>query len=374
MNDILRSALGYCLQSPGRAFKHGMETLQCCHRFTPFYSRKYPFVLLRGLRLLSRGFHADESLKLGLFDLNLPDSEVQQFISKSEMVKIEESLNPEAWRVLVENKSLFYAHCEALGLPIPQLYATFIRGYGGNSSDGAILKERAEWEIFFKERLPEEFVIKPARGAYGRGIMVFRGFEHEEFVNVVTGKAHRTEDMWDIMRSLSSQYGSLLIQKRLKGHPELVHLSGSDSLQTVRVYTYIDKRGICKILHAFFKPIVGNNVIDNHDHGTTGNLEAEVNVRNGTIKDAIKTTANMSGPTTFLAHPDTGHSFEDFAIPTWDKVCRLAEEVAVKFLPLRLIGWDIGITPSGPYIMEGNWNGDPPGTKMDLAPIREDQL
>ena len=378
MSLNLRSSLGYFLEYPGRTLRHCIETLRCCHRVAPFYSRKYPFVVLRGLRLLSRGFHADESLALGLFDVNLPDSELHKFISKHEMVKIQEALNPEAWRVLLNNKSIFYAHCQALGLPVPQLYAIFINGHGGNSSDGALLRERAQWEIFFKDRLPAEFVIKPAYGAYGRGVMVFRRFEQDEFVDAATGKVCRVADMWDIMLSSSLQHGPLLIQKRLKSHPELVHLSGSESLQTVRVYTYVDKRGTCKILHAFFKPIVGSNVVDNHRHGMTGNLAAEVNVENGTLKAVVKMTPNMPGLTTFLAHPDTGHSFEGFSIPLWDGVCKLAKEAASKFLPLRLIGWDIGVTPSGPYIIEGNWAGDPPSwdRNMDemLAPIREDRL
>jgi len=36
------------------------------------------------------------------------------------------------------------------------------------------------------------------------------------------------------------------------------------------------------------------------------------------------------------------------------------EATAVKFWPLRTIGWDVALTPNGPRIVEGNVWWDPP--------------
>ena len=376
----LSSALGYLIKDPGRTFKilkHGVEMSQCCNRVAPFYSPKYPRVLARGIRLFLRGYRGEEALTLGLLDVGIPDSELCKFVSKSEMTKIEEALNPQAWREVTENKAIFYKFCNSLGIPVPELYAIWFKRHAGYSRDGVILKNRADWENFFRLWLPEEFVIKPAIGAYGWGVKVFRRSGQERFIDVAADKTCKANDILDIMLSFS-QHDSFVIQERLKSHPEIVRLSGSENLQTLRIWTYLDGNGQCRIIHAFFKPIVGKNVVDNHEHGLKGNLLAEVALDTGTLKPAVKMIPNVSGLATLFIHPDTGQPLEGFAIPLWDEACRLAEQTALKFMPLRLIGWDIAVTSDGLRIIEGNCYGDPPSfdRNMDimLAPVREDLL
>ena len=56
----------------------------------------------------------------------------------------------------------------------------------------------------------------------------------------------------------------------------------------------------------------------------------------------------------------------------WKESCQLAIETARNFLPLRIVGWDIAITPNGPSIVEGNAWADPfrfDGAGDVLAPV-----
>ena len=176
------------------------------------------------------------------------------------------------------------------------------------------------------------------------------------FVDVSSSIQYAAKDIYDMMFMAGEDF---VIQERLKNHPELMRLSGTQSLQTLRVWTFVNKKGQSCILAAFFKPIVGQNITDNHDHGRTGNLLSDIILDKGTLKSAVKFTPNVSGMTTVTSHPKTGIPFEGFNIPLWDDVCSLAKEVALKFLPLRIIGWDIAVTPNGPYIIEGNIFADP---------------
>jgi hypothetical protein len=326
------------------------------------------------MRLLLRGFHGDEALTLGLLDVSLPGSELHRFVSKSEMMKIEEILNPPTWTMVLENKAIFYKYCSSLGLPIPELYALWFKNYVGYSREGLILRNRVDWEHFLKCLLPEEFVLKSAMGAYGSGVMLFQRSGQDRFIDLGSDKTCTTVDILDIMMPRSQ----LVIQERLTSHPDLVRLSGSKNLQTLRIWTYLDSDGECKILYAFLKPIVGKNVVDNRRHGLTGNLVAEVDLGTGALKTAAKIVPHASALVSVSTHPETGRPFKGFAVPMWDEACRTAKQAALKFMPLRLVGWDIAVTSDGPRLIEGNWNGDPPSWNgnMDamLAPVRDDLL
>ena len=194
--------------------------IQSSHKIVPFYSPKYPRVLLRAAHLLlEKGFDPQEALQFGLLELDFPKTELCKFASKREMHRIQETLNPEARISLTEDKSIFYLYCNALNIPVPKLYAIFLRGAAGYSTNGSILRTRDDWQEFIMA-LPSEFIVKPARGAYGAGVMCFMRARKEEFVNAATGKRYKAKDIYDTMFSYSPD-NAFVIQERLMNHPKL---------------------------------------------------------------------------------------------------------------------------------------------------------
>lgn len=323
-----------------------------CRRVTPLCSAEYFRAVRRAIRLCrEKGFSPKEAFRLGLFDPNLSVAELSKCTSRKKMTEVQESLNPISWTLLAKDKSLFYRYCMALGIPVPELYAVFYRGTAGWSPSCLVLNSRDEWKRFFDVELPAEFVIKPAQGAFGRGVNLFSR-AGKEFVDA-SARSYKAAELYDIMLS-DSRYDGFVIQERLKNHPQLIHLSGTQSLQTVRITTFVDGNSQCRILHAFFKPIVGQNVIDNFEHGRTGNLQAEVSLDVGCLKPAVMMRPDAVGIETVPNHPKTGVSFNQFQLPLWHEACRLVKETALQFLPMRTIGWDVALTPEGPFILEAN--------------------
>lgn len=367
MSDIKSSRLMIPAKKKPTWFENLVKLIRCSNKIVPFYSLKYPLVLTRAIHLrYRRGFAIQDVMALGLLDLNSPLSEFHKFISKREMVKIQKSLNPAEWEPLTEDKGIFYVHCNTLGIPIPKLYAIYFHKAAGYTTNGRLLTSNQEWQIFINTILPSEFIIKPTRGTYGKGIMCFVRNGDNAFIDVSSSIQYEAKDIYDMMRTSNNNF---VIQERLINHPRLLQLSDAMGLQTLRILTFVNKQGQSMILAAFFKPIVGQNITDNHDHGRTGNLLADVILDKGTLTSAVKFTPNVSGITTVTSHPKTGISFEGFNIPLWDEVCRLAKDVALKFLPLRIIGWDIAVTPNGPYIIEGNIFSDPTNQHKNMDVI-----
>jgi hypothetical protein len=101
-------------------------------------------------------------------------------------------------------------------------------------------------------------------------------------------------------------------------------------------------------------------VVDNWQRGLTGNAESAVSLSDGLLEPAVTICPNGSGLRTIPTHPKTGVCFDQFRLPFWSEVCSLVKETAIKFLPVRTIGWDVAITPNSPVILEEDiWCGAP---------------
>ncbi|RKY06028.1 MAG: hypothetical protein DRP66_09630, partial [Planctomycetota bacterium] len=152
-----------------------LKVARYSHRAVPVWSRQYPKTFKRAERLcrLER-FLPEEAFRLGLFNKDADAAEQGRYLSRKKLTKVQKTLNPVSWVAVLKNKGLFYTFCSAFGIAIPRLYAMYFPRCAGWSYLAHNLKKRNEWRRFIRDRLPDEFVIKPARGAYGRGVNVFK--------------------------------------------------------------------------------------------------------------------------------------------------------------------------------------------------------
>jgi hypothetical protein len=269
---------------------------------------------------------------------------------------LQNQLNPQELISLTEDKSVFAAYCSARGIPVPTHFATLGRTTA-EIPDGSTLTTREAWLREIVPQLPPTFITKPALGVYGEGVTLWT----REGANFRDHKQrlHSAKALYEQCCS-DPKYDRYVVQSRLSNHRSLVELTGSSSLQTVRLVTLIDADGKAKCLYAEWKLVVGDNVTDNFSAGRSGNLAASVALADGAVGPAQAQAPNGIGFRQLRCHPETGAPLQGFRLPDWDSVIELALRAAQLFLPLRTIGWDIGLTPDGPVIVEGNRWWDPP--------------
>ena len=352
---------------PYLAFQLLLRVIRASHRVVPIYNPKYARVFSRAIRLmLKEGFIPEESFQLGLLDPGSSMADLDRFVSKRRLIKIQLSINPSSWRFLMDDKAIFYSYCNALGVSTPKVYAIFNKETAGCTSNGSILKTGEDWKSFFEGEAPSEFVIKPARGVYGLGINLYSravdGFKD------ASGKHFTSEDLYRTMFR-NSTYDSFVVQERLRNHPAIIQLTETQYLQTLRMTTFISKKGGFHVLDAHFKLIMGDNIVDNLHGGLTGNLGVPVSLNNGTLCLAIKMFPDRPGIAIIRHHARTGVPIEGFPLPLWDETCALIKNAAFKFLPIRTVGWDVGLTPSGPYVVEANPHWDPPNELRSMGEV-----
>jgi hypothetical protein len=249
---------------------------------------------------------------------------------------------------------------------VPRLFGLFYGEATGWGAGGAVLAGRRDWLRFLEHELPAEFVVKPTHGHYGLLVRQLRrrngGFVDE------SGGALSPQSLYEWMRT-QRRFRSFLFQERLHGHPALVELSGTETLQTTRVVTLVDRARTSRILLACQKIVTGDAPFDNFHDGKTGNAAAEIDPATGRLGRVVGPAPGAWRLVDLDAHPRTEIPFPGHELPLWPETLDLLDRAALAFLPLRAIGWDVALTPGGPVLLEGNAWWGPPNLLRIMAPV-----
>lgn len=270
-----------------------------------------------------------DALACGLLDPHISLDAEDGSIAPSHLMSLQTKINPSRWMCLTEDKAVFHAYCQSVGLSVAPYLAIFDVN-GGWTADGKLLYDRSEWENFFRD-LPDEFITKPVLGFQGEGLTVYR----------------QRPSASELYERLSGE--RFVIQPRIKNHQAIRDLTGTEALQTVRIVTWLTGSGDVQIFITLFKIIVGDNMHDNYHNGLNGNLTANIDPVTGILDSPTGPTPDKIGFRVVKDHPMTG-----FRLPYWEEARDLACQAARLFRPLRSIGWDIALMQDKAILMEGN--------------------
>lgn len=306
-------------------------------------------ILVRIVKLfLAARFHPNESLSTGLANPNKPFDDHHFHFSSEQLHGLQMSVNS-PMTAMCRDKLLFHTYCHNYGLPVPQLLGVLSR-YGSRSANGHALDDFEELLAFVRNILPPTFIAKPRGGNMGRG------------VQLSGTKAGKDGDISPelLARNLSelATREDFLLEQRLEAHPDICTLTGTDAISSVRVVSMVPYQGAPQVLSAYFRVITHDAITDNISHaegdGYSGNILAYPNIDTGVVESAFLPKSNGVDRTLIDTHPLTGEPLRGFILPFWPEVHDLVTKAASRFLPLRVIGWDVAITPLGPVLIEAN--------------------
>ncbi len=189
-----------------------------------------------------------------------------------------------------------------------------------------------------------DFVIKPASGSGGGGIVVIAGKQGDNWVSI-GGTVYTLEDLRkhisDIVFGVYSfgLHDQAIIESRVIQHTEVAELSPY-GLADVRIILCQHEPVLAMIRLA----TRGSNGTANLHQGAIG---VGVNITTGVTQYATEKRKEIT------QHPDSGINLLNRRIPHWDTIIETAEKVA-KAVPLKYIGVDIAVSTSGPKLLEIN--------------------
>jgi hypothetical protein len=340
------------LPAPVRALRRAVHVGRTIRRAGRFYGAPSSRVLRRLVVARRLGYRLDEARRLGILDPALPeDALAEEFIPSRTLLDLQLQLDPLAMTALVHDKALFNVACRLAGLPVPHVYGVLYRDGAGHVPRGLPPATRSDWTDTLAA-LPGRFVVKPALGEFGEGLRFFSR----------SGEAfHEGDRRFDDAAALydtlleEGRAGGLLLQERLQNHPFLTELTGSETLQTIRVISIVDECGDPALVTAEWKVVTGDALVDNYHDGVNDNGTIHVDLRTGRLVGPLVVAGpDGFGFSTTDRHPRTGTALEGIEMPGWQDAGDVVLQAARAFDALRTIGWDVAITPEGPVIVEGN--------------------
>jgi hypothetical protein len=296
---------------------------------------------------------------------NLDDrriAEWAEFLTKDDMDKLQQWLNPAKHTDLVNNKLLFYERCLTHQIPTPPILGV-LPVAALHLPDGIPeISTEEDLHAFFLKHQGKRLVFKTVDGSYGAGllsIMLENGqiFDHR-------GAPLTVHDVFKYCHDYRSNF---LIQTHLAPHPQLIPLMPGLALGTFRLVTlFLRKNQTVVIPYAFAKVPRRDKIVDNFKHGDTGNLLCRVDVENGKMMDGWGKHKGALSISRIDRHPDTLLVFREFTVPCWPEVLALVRRAAWVFSELPTLGWDVAITDQGIMVLEANWHYDPDGPQITL--------
>ena len=189
-----------------------------------------------------------------------------------------------------------------------------------------------------------DFVIKPASGSGGGGILVFINKEAEHWITpggkrftLADIKKHITDIIFGVYSFGLSD--DAIVEQRITQHPEITRLSPY-GLADVRLIVYRHQPILCM---ARIPTLASDGKANLHQ----GAIGLGIDIEHGTTQHAILIDHDITH------HPDTNEALINQQIPHWDRVVEMSC-IAARKSPLKYLGVDISISDNGPVLLEIN--------------------
>jgi alpha-L-glutamate ligase-like protein len=252
-------------------------------------------------------------------------------------------LNPRRAYPAVDSKSKMRDLCRGIGVPTPAIYAR-IAAHSALRHLPRLLAAH------------DDFVIKPDRGAGGRGILVVVGRQGDAFVRhngeLLDAPAVRQQvsSVVSGLFSLGGNPDAALIQQRVLPHPVFERIS-FQGIPDVRIILY---RRVPAMAMLRLPTRLSGGRANLHQGGIGAGIDLETG----------RTSRAVCRNRTTDRHPDTGESLVGFQVPFWPEVLDMAVRVAGA-VELGYLGVDIVIDrDQGPLLLEANAR---PGLAIQIA-------
>jgi len=243
----------------------------------------------------------------------------------------------------VDNKIITKGICHAHGIPVPETYAV-IRRYGDVRRFPKLIGDRTE------------FVVKPASGAAGRGIIVIarrKGKDYETSGGRLVTESDLDYHLSTILSglySLGGQVDNAIVEQRIIMHPtmERIAVGGTPDVRVI-LYRNVPVMAMVRL--------------------PTIQSEGRANLHQGAAAAAVhlvtgRTFGGVCNNRIITRHPDTGELIGGLEIPGWRELLGAAMKLS-DALEMGYIGVDFVVDAKlGPVVLEANAR---PGLAIQVA-------
>jgi alpha-L-glutamate ligase-like protein len=251
--------------------------------------------------------------------------------------------NPRKYYPRVDDKLITKRLAIDAGLPVPELYAV-------------VREEHEIEELHQRIKDREQFVVKPAHGSGGDGILVINGRRGDKYRRTNGQFMSREEFDHHLSNMLSGLFS-------LGGQPD--HILVEYCVQFDPIFDNVSYKGVPDIRIIVFQgyPVMAMIRLP------TRLSDGKANLHQGAIGVGIDIPTGLTrrgvwGNEPVKEHPDTEHTIVGLQIPRWDELLLIAAR-CYELSQLGYVGVDIVLDKNlGPLILELNAR---PGLAIQIA-------
>lgn len=190
---------------------------------------------------------------------------------------------------------------------------------------------RASFSDFLENN--KTFIVKPVCEMQGKGVALLKSAEFKD-----------TDELYNkIVKE------DLLCEELIHQDPEMCF--GNKSVNTIRVFTILDRSGKAHIMKTVLRAGKGEAIVDNFcAGGVVYPLDSQTGIVCGKGMDA--------NGVEYMIHPGTKLCMLGYQVPRWNEVMDFVKNVAETLPQMRFVGWDLAISKIGVDLVEGNHNPD----------------
>jgi alpha-L-glutamate ligase-like protein len=254
-----------------------------------------------------------------------------------------QAANPRALYPRVDDKTITKEYCRIYEIPVPETYAV-IRRYGDVRRFSRLIGDRSE------------FVVKPASGSAGRGILVVarrKGRDFETSSGRTVSESDLSYHLSTILSglySLGGQVDSAIVEQRIIMHPTMqrIAVGGTPDIRVI-LYKSVPVMAMVRL--------------------PTTQSEGRANLHQGAAAAAVHlvtgyTFGGVCRNRSITHHPDTGERIAGLQIPGWRGLLAAAMKLS-DALEMGYIGVDFVVDAMlGAVVLEANAR---PGLAIQVA-------
>ena len=244
----------------------------------------------------------------------------------------------------VDDKVLTKRLAEKFGIPTPEVYAV-VENHGSIASLSRVLEGL------------REFVVKPARGSGGSGIILIRDKTAEGFVTqsgrvmTMDDFAYHISTILSGIHSLGGMEDRAIVEALIHPDPVFTEVTSREGVPDERIIIY---RGV-PVMAMVRLPTEASDGKANLHRGAIG---AGIDISSGVTLSAVHRSRIID------KHPDTGRPVAGIRIPHWDRMLLMAAK-ATDMTGLGYLGADLVLDRErGPVLLELNAR---PGLAIQIA-------
>jgi hypothetical protein len=254
------------------------------------------------------------------------------------------TLNHPDYNSIVDDRYLFELFLKKHNLPVTSTLARNVNSLFFMDYDFVQINTPEHFLEFVKEvcsksEQSESVFIKKQSGT-GGGKFIYKVSwaklkENSDYLN----------EIFKVVRS-----SSFVFQEEVQQH-EAISRINPFCVNTMRIETFTNKDNVSRIMSGILRMGFSESYLDNV---SKGGAYAGIDFEKGVLRREAVSDFTNGRARTYLKHPYSGITFEGYPIPYFEEVKKLVIQACQVIPQVKVIGWDVAITPTGPLFIEAN--------------------